>query len=279
MSAIPQGAGRRLTFQSHHLPTRRNGSACLTRSLCYGAHTRVTICVGVTGLRNYPQLTPPKRRGIRRGVLGGHADCVSSVLKAGSLPARGAVRSLALTSCSAVRSPFFQRRVIVGRLEHLFDGHPVLQRPSEQMGEMLALRCKHFRAEKSTGSGFRVNVQQSLVPQQDARTALVLEVHPAGREAARSQRTKSAPDDADCGIRKHHSNRRAAQTGLHRLAKRDTRGVVSRDASFVGRLVQQRDGVARVAGDKDRTARARVSVRTQRLRGRRMSRASPWRRA
>jgi hypothetical protein len=84
---------------------------------------------------------------------------------------------------------------------------------------------KHFRAEKSTGGRFCVNVHQSLVPQQDACTALVLEVHLAGREAAWLQRTKSAPDDANLRICKHHADRRAAQARFHRLAKRDTRGI------------------------------------------------------
>jgi hypothetical protein len=60
---------------------------------------------------------------------------------------------------------------------------PVLQRPRKQMSQMFAPRCKHFRAEESTGRLFGVNAHQSLVPQ-DARTALILEVHPAGYQAA-----------------------------------------------------------------------------------------------
>jgi hypothetical protein len=91
--------------------------------------------------------------------------------------------------------------VIVGHPEHLLDGHPVLQCPRKQMGQMFASWCKHFRAEKSTGGRFCVNVHQSLVPEQDARTTLVLEVHLAGREAAWLQGTRSATDygkDSPC---------------------------------------------------------------------------------
>ena len=60
--------------------------------------------------------------------------------------------------------PFFQHGVIVGHREDVLDGHPALQRPREQMGEMLAPGCKNLRAKKSTGGRFRVNVQQSAKP-------------------------------------------------------------------------------------------------------------------
>src|ERR1700730_3755671 len=135
------------------------------------------------------------------------------------------------------------------------------------MGQMFASWCKHFRAEKSTGGRFCVNVHQSLVPEQDARTALVLEVHLAGREAAWSQRTKSAADDSDLRIRKHHADRRAAQGRLHLLTTPPRRALFPGNESFVGRLVQQRDEVARVAGYKDRTALAAAAVRIHGLRG------------
>jgi hypothetical protein len=62
------------------------------------------------------------------------------------------------------------------------------------------------------------------------------------------QRTKSAADDANLRIRKHHADRCAARTGFHRFAKRNTRGIFPRNASFVGRLVQQRDEVTGITG-------------------------------
>src|ERR1022692_5161410 len=97
------------------------------------------------------------------------------------------------------------------------------------MGQMFATRCKHFRAEKSTGGRFCVNVHQSLVPQQDARTALVLEVHLAGREAAWLQRTKSAPTMPICGsvnTTPIGARRRPAFTGCQARHARHFSGII-----------------------------------------------------
>jgi hypothetical protein len=63
---------------------------------------------------------------------------------------------------------------------------------------------------------------------------------------------------------------RAAQARSHRIAKRNTRGISPRNASFVDGLVQQRDGVVCITGDKDRTAFAPASMRIHGLRSRRI---------
>src|ERR1700674_415104 len=117
---------------------------------------------------------------------------------------------------------------------------------------MLCGRSQHFRTQEAAGGELSVSVQQAFVPEQDTRTALVLEAYLAGGEGTRFHRMESAPDNADLRIGKHDGHGRAAQARIYPLAEREARGILTCNASLVGRLVKQRDEVAGIAGDENR---------------------------
>ena len=106
------------------------------------------------------------------------------------------------------------------------------------MCQVLGGRRQHFRTEEAAAGGICVDIQQALVPEKDARTALVLEARLSGSEATRLQRTESAPDDADLRIGKNNADRCAAQAGLDLPAQREACSILACNAPLVGGLVQ-----------------------------------------
>src|ERR1035437_38151 len=120
------------------------------------------------------------------------------------------------------------------------------------MRQMLGAGSQHFRTKEAAAGEISVDIQQPLVLKQDARAALVLEVHLPGGEGIGFQRMESAPHDADLRIGKHNADRRAAQARGHRLTLRETCGILTCSAPLVSRLVEKRDEVAGIARDENR---------------------------
>src|SRR5665811_82312 len=120
------------------------------------------------------------------------------------------------------------------------------------MRQMLGAGSQHFRTKEAAAGEISVDIQQSLVLEQDARAALVLEAHLPGGEGLGFQRVESAPHDADLRIGKDNADRRAAQARGHRLTLRETCGILTCNVPLVSRLVQKRDEVAGITRDENR---------------------------
>ncbi|MNI61154.1 hypothetical protein D3C73_1164070 [compost metagenome] len=53
--------------------------------------------------------------------------------------------------------------MIKRHVQHLIDGHLLLMRPGQQMGDMLNLRPHHLCTEETSGALFAVDVQDTFV--------------------------------------------------------------------------------------------------------------------
>src|SRR5690348_2478068 len=72
---------------------------------------------------------------------------------------------------------FFHYGVVEGHFEHLRHRHSGLQRPGEQVADVLGVGAHHLGAEEASVRRIRVDAKAAPVAQHHARAALVLEGH------------------------------------------------------------------------------------------------------
>src|SRR5258708_16302741 len=68
---------------------------------------------------------------------------------------------------------FLHDRVVERHLEHLRDGHLRLQRPCQQMADVLGIRPDHLRAEEASRGGIAAESQETLFAKHHSRPPLV----------------------------------------------------------------------------------------------------------
>jgi uncharacterized protein YjhX (UPF0386 family) len=110
----------------------------------------------------------------------------------------------------------------------------LLHGQGQQMGQMLAARCAHFRAQQPAAGRVRIDMKQARVALRSACTPLVREIHAAHHEVLPQQRLHGLAHDGRVGRAEDDGQRRAPRSRPRSLPWR-----WCRDMAFVHGLMQQ----------------------------------------
>jgi hypothetical protein len=141
-------------------------------------------------------------------------------------------------------------RVIEGHFEGALDGHPVLDGPADQVGEVLAAGTYNGGAEKAVAAAIGVEAEHAAVLAHDHRAPDGAKALLGDREALWVEGVPLAADAGDVGLREYDGQVRARR--IPALAA--VGGVPAGDAALLGGAAQVGDAAGGVAGEVDRGA-------------------------